>query len=167
MKLVFVYHIPPSAGAGAALRRGSVAVFWWEKKKKSKKKQSREPPAARKGDARHEYLMSFPAMTEFPSSRCAWSALGSDLFPLQPRRVKWIMEPEGIIEAIQRVYFSPIVFFPLKDSRGSTLFLFAVMYSKTGSLPRLMAFNAQGSNCCSWLLTSLRAHTNALTRARF
>lgn len=69
------------------------------------------------------------------------------------------MEPEGIIEAIQRVYFSPIVFFPLKDSRGSTLFLFAVMYSKTGSLPRLMAFNAQRSNCCSWLLTSLHAHT--------
>lgn len=71
------------------------------------------------------------------------------------------MEPEGIIEAILRVYFSPIVFLPLKDSGGSTLFLFAVMYSEGGSLPRLMAFNAQGSICRSWLRTSL--HVRART----
>lgn len=45
------------------------------------------------------------------------------------------MDPQGIIEAIQHVYFSPIVFFLLKDSQQhSTLFLFAVMYSKTNNL---------------------------------
>lgn len=39
----------------------------------------------------------------------------------------------------------------LKDWRLSTLFPFAVMYSKTNSISALMVFDANSSECSSWL----------------
>lgn len=89
MKLVFVYHIPRLQGQEP---RRSTAQWLFSGEKKAEKNNPKTKQGAstgrRESDARHEYLMSFPAMTEFPSSRCAWSALGSDLFPLQPRRAE-------------------------------------------------------------------------------
>lgn len=75
-----------------------------------------------------------------------------------PCKGKWIMDPQDIIEPIQHIYFSPPVFFPLKDFEGLMLFLFTVIYREPNNISAYVCV------WCKHTRTHLQQHvvTNSL-----
>lgn len=139
----YLFTTSPVCEGGAAVCHGWMVAVWWEK----------EAPGAQEMWCSAwipDFFLSYYLVCILKV--CLIHAWLTFILAI-PCKGKWIMDPQGIIEPIQHIYFSPSVFFPLKRLwRLSTLFLFAVMYSKTYNISANGVWCKWfGLDCRSWL----------------
>lgn len=134
-KVLFVYHIPSLQRKSFCVCHGWMVAVWWEK----------EAPGAQEiwcTALIPDFFLSYYLASILKVCRFhAWLTLILAI----TCKGKWIINPQGIIEPVQHIYFPPSVSFPLKRLWSlSTLFPFAGMYSKTNRISALTVFD---SNC--------------------